>query len=112
MVSPSTAPTVAQKSTQATKSNAGTSEAVNRTIREAYKWLVAPTEEADGKTVVKGGLKGDQCGGAIGSHLGLRRMLGLRGRGPLERSGRGFRPREARLVGGARSWAYVCFGSV
>lgn len=37
---------------QATKNKEGASEAVNRTIREAYKWLLAPTEEVEGKTVL------------------------------------------------------------
>jgi hypothetical protein len=40
-------------------------------------------------------------------------LLGLRGRGPLERSGRGLRPREARLVGcRVTSWGSVCGGFV
>ncbi len=49
---------------------------------------------------VKGVAKVDQCDGVKGSHLRVcEGCWGLRGRGPLERSGRGPRPREARLAG-------------
>ena len=39
------------QSRQATKNRDSASEAVNRTIRETYRWLLAPTEEAEGKGI-------------------------------------------------------------
>jgi uncharacterized protein len=40
------------QSRQAAKNRDSASEAVNRTIRETYRWLLAPTEEADGKAIL------------------------------------------------------------
>jgi uncharacterized protein len=39
------------QSRQANKNRDSAAEAVNRTIREAYRWLLAPTEEAEGKGI-------------------------------------------------------------
>jgi len=39
------------QSRQASKNRESAAEAVNRTIRETYRWLLAPTEEAEGKGI-------------------------------------------------------------
>ena len=41
----------AVQSKQARNSCTSAAEAVNRTVRETYKWLLAPTEEAEGKGI-------------------------------------------------------------
>jgi len=75
--------------------------------------VVGPDDEREVLGPVKGGVRGDQCGGAKGSHFGPEKSLGdCGGEGLWSVAEEAFAPARRVWWGGARSSGFVCGGFV